>query len=106
MEATFTGGKYYVGNNTNAITLSLKQASVGNWNLILDDASADINVAASTMNDQKIQSKIKVKDSDNSSVYKSGNTTYVRPGAEVEFEANDNEGLFNSVNVKQEDGTY
>ena len=106
LEATFTGGKYYVGNNTNAITLSLKQASVGNWNLILDDASADINVTASTMNDQKIQSKIKVKDSDNSSVYKSGNTTYVRPGAEVEFEANDNEGLFNSVNVKQEDGTY
>lgn len=106
LEATFTGGKYYVGNNANAITLSLKQASVGNWNLILDDASADINVTASTMNDQKIQSKIKVKDSDNSSVYKSGNTTYVRPGAEVKFEANDNEGLFNSVNVKQEDGTY
>ena len=106
LEATFTGGKYYVGNNTNAITLSLKQSSVGNWNLILDDSSADINVTASTMNDQKIQSKIKVKDSDNSSVYKSGSTTYVRPGAEVEFEANDNEGLFNSVNVKQADGTY
>lgn len=106
LEATFTGGKYYVGNNTNAITLSLKQSSVGNWNLILDDSSADINVTASTMNDQKIQSKIKIKDSDNSSVYKSGNTTYVRPGAEVEFEANDNEDLFNSVNVKQEDGTY
>lgn len=106
LEATFAGGKYYVGNNANAITLSLKQASVGNWNLILDDASAGINVTASTMNDQKIQSKIKVKDSDNSSIYKSGNTTYVRPGAGVEFEANDNEGLFNSVNVKQEDGTY
>lgn len=106
LEATFAGGKYYVGNNTNAITLSLKQSSAGNWSLILDDASADINVTASTMNDQKIQSKIKIKDSDNSSIYKSGNTTYVRPGAEVEFEANDNEGLFNSVNVKQEDGTY
>ena len=106
LEATFAGGKYYVGNNANAITLSLKQSSAGNWNLILDDSSADINVTASTMNDQKIQSKIKVKDSDNSSIYKSGNTTYVRPGAEVEFEANDSDGLFNSVNVKQADGTY
>ena len=56
------------------------------------------------MNDQKIQSKI--KDSDNSSIYKFGSTTYVRPGAEVEFEANDSEGLFDSVNVKQTDGTY
>lgn len=106
LEATFAGGKYYVGSNANAITLSLKQSSVGNWNLILDDSSADINVTASTMNDQKIQSKIKVKDSDNSSIYKSGSTTYVRPGAEVEFEANDSEGLFDSVNVKQADGTY
>ena len=106
LEATFTGGKHYVGNNANAITLSLKQSSAGNWNLVLDDSSADINVTASTMNDQKIQSKIKVKDSDNSSIYKSGNTTYVRPGAEVEFEANDSDGLFNSVNVRQADGTY